>query len=185
MTDLSSISWTPLSALHAAALFVLAGLFEIGGGWLVWQAIRSGKPWWWALLGGATLVGYGFVPTLQPPQSGNEFGRLDAAYGGVFIGMSFLWGRIFDGMKLDMGDLIGSLLCLAGVIVIMAWPRGEGTQSPCGGVFAACNATNTTTLYAHGTRHLSAAISSRAGAAPAGGTGIGMLSSAEPQAEAL
>ena len=67
----------------------------------------------------------GFVLTLQPQAAGNEFGRLDAAYGGVFIGMSFLWGRVFDKMQLDCGDLIGSVLCLAGVVVILAWPRGD------------------------------------------------------------
>ena len=125
-------TWTTAAALRSAALFFLAGLGEIGGGWLVWQCVRERKSWWWAALGGIALVGYGFVLTLQPPAAGDEFGRLDAAYGGVFICMSFLWGRIFDGMKLDLGDLTGSLLCLAGVVVIIAWPRGGGAA--CGGL---------------------------------------------------
>ena len=119
-----AIEWTMPAVLQAASLFFLAGICEIGGGWLVWQTVRQSRPWWWALLGCVALASYGFVPTLQPPQTGNEFGRLDAAYGGIFIAMSFLWGRTFDGMRLDRGDLIGSILCLAGVTVILTWPRG-------------------------------------------------------------
>ena len=64
------------------------------GGWLVWQAVREGKPWWWALCGSIVLIGYGFIPTLQPL---NDFGRLYAVYGGIFIGMSFGWAKVFDG----------------------------------------------------------------------------------------
>jgi small multidrug resistance family-3 protein len=129
----TTIPWTVQSAIQAASLFVGAGLCEIGGGWLVWQSVRSKRPWWWAVFGVILLAAYGFVPTLQPPAAGNEFGRLDAAYGGIFIGMSFLWGRVLDGMRLDLGDLIGSMLCLAGVVVIMAWPRGSVAPACCNG----------------------------------------------------
>lgn len=106
----------------SSGLFLLAAIGEIGGGWLVWNHVRCGKPWYWAVFGGAALVTYGFIPTLQP-FSANEFGRLDAAYGGLFIVMSFAWGRIFDGLLLDTGDVLGSLLCLAGAFTILAWPR--------------------------------------------------------------
>ena len=62
---------------------------EIGGGWLVWQAVREGKPWWWAAMGSVVLVAYGFIPTPQPL---SDFGRLYAVYGGIFIGLSYGWG---------------------------------------------------------------------------------------------
>ena len=114
--------WTALVILKVAGLFLLAGLAEIGGGWLVWQAMREGKPWWWALIGSCVLVAYGFIPTLQPL---SDFGRLYAVYGGIFIGLSYMWGAVFDGMRLDRGDLIGSILALAGVCVALFWPRSN------------------------------------------------------------
>lgn len=141
--------WTALSLLRSAALFFMAGVGEIGGGWLIWQCVREHKPWWWAVLGALALIGYGFVLTQQPEAAGTEFGRMDAAYGGVFIGMSFLWGRIFDKMRLDLGDLIGSVLCLAGVIVILGWPRGP-SGAALDVVDASANAsTNVTFVCAH------------------------------------
>jgi small multidrug resistance family-3 protein len=147
------MGWTPLAVLRSAALFLLAGLGEIGGGWLVWQAVRERKPWWWAALGGACLVAYGFVPTLQPAAAGDEFGRIDAAYGGMFIGMSFAWGRALDGMRLDLGDLIGGCLCLAGVVVILAWPRAPGAARMGCGCADGANAS----ARCHGVVHSSAA----------------------------
>jgi small multidrug resistance family-3 protein len=126
-------SWHAVAILRSTAVFVFSGLLEIGGGWLVWQTVRERHPWWWALIGAAVLGGYGFAQTLQPAAAGEEFGRIDAAYGGVFIAMSFLWGRAVDGMRLDLGDLIGGALCLAGVIVILAWPRTDGQACRCAG----------------------------------------------------
>jgi len=87
--------------IRSLALFVLAGLCEIGGGYLVWQWWRQGAPPLVGALGAAVLVLYGFVPTYQP----QHFGRVYAAYGGMFI------------------DLLGGALCLVGVAVVMYWPR--------------------------------------------------------------
>mmetsp|Transcript_7122 Transcript_7122/g.18493 ORF Transcript_7122/g.18493 Transcript_7122/m.18493 type:complete len:116 (+) Transcript_7122:69-416(+) len=112
--------WSPQVIAYIALLFVITGLAEIGGGWLVWQAVREQKPGWWAIVGGAVLVVYGFVPTLQPI---DDFGRLYAVYGGVFIGMSFLWGYCFDGVVPDMGDIVGSAVALIGVALVLFWPR--------------------------------------------------------------
>ena len=114
--------WAPWVVIKVAALFLISGLAEIGGGWLVWQAVRAGKPWWWALLGSLVLVLYGFIPTLQPL---NDFGRLYAVYGGIFIVLSYAWGVRFDGMRIDRGDVIGSILALAGVCFALFWPRGS------------------------------------------------------------
>ena len=100
-------------------LFILAGLCEIGGGYLVWQSIRSGKGWLAGILGGIILILYGIIPTLQKA----HFSRVYAAYGGVFVVLSLLWGWYFDKTIPDFPDVLGALLCLAGVSVIMYWPR--------------------------------------------------------------
>lgn len=99
--------------------FLLAGLLEIGGGYLIWLWLREGKPVWVALVGAVLLLGYGIVPTLQPA----SFGRVYAAYGGVFIVLSILWGWRIDGVKPDRFDLFGALIALVGIGVIMYWPR--------------------------------------------------------------
>lgn len=70
---------------------------------------------------GITALGlYGFVATLQ---SDLNFGRILAAYGGVFVAGSLAWGMALDGFKPDRYDLIGALICLVGVGVIMYAPR--------------------------------------------------------------
>lgn len=100
--------------------FVIAGLCEIGGGYLVWLWLRERQSLWVGLCGAAVLILYGVVPTLQPA----NFGRVYAAYGGVFIVLSILWGWQVDKIAPDRFDLIGGLVALIGVFVIMYWPRG-------------------------------------------------------------
>ena len=95
--------------------FFLAGLCEIGGGYLVWLWIREGKSAWYALAGSAILVLYGVIPTLQPA----NFGRVYAAYGGIFIVLSLIWGWKVDKVLPDRYDIFGGLVALAGVWVIM------------------------------------------------------------------
>ena len=102
------------------SFFVLAGLCEIGGGYLVWLWLREGRSLWVGVCGAALLVLYGIVPTLQPA----NFGRVYAAYGGIFIILSLAWGYKIDRITPDRFDLIGGLIALVGVCVIMYWPRG-------------------------------------------------------------
>ena len=99
--------------------FLIAGLFEIGGGYLIWLWIREGKPLSYAVIGAIVLIAYGIIPTLQPA----NFGRVYAAYGGIFIALSIIWGWGIDGIKPDKFDLIGGFIALIGVTVIMYWPR--------------------------------------------------------------
>lgn len=99
--------------------FILAGLFEIGGGYLVWLWLREGASIWFAVLGAVVLVLYGVIPTLQPA----NFGRVYAAYGGVFIVMAIIWGWQVDKITPDRFDIIGGIIALIGVFVIMYWPR--------------------------------------------------------------
>lgn len=105
--------------LQSLLLFILAGLCEIGGGYLVWLSLREGKSIWLALLGVIILGVYGAVPTLQP----THFSRAYAAYGGVFVVLSILWGWLIDRIRPDRLDLLGGLIVLCGVFVIMYGPR--------------------------------------------------------------
>lgn len=107
---------------RSIVLFLVAALFEIGGAWLVWQGVREHKGWIWIGAGVIALGLYGFVATLQPDP---HFGRILAAYGGVFVAGSLLWGVVMDGYRPDRYDIIGALICLAGVAVIMYAPRSH------------------------------------------------------------
>lgn len=100
--------------------FIIAGLCEIGGGYLIWLWLREGKSIGLAVLGAFVLVLYGIIPTLQPA----NFGRVYAAYGGVFIVLSLLWGWQVDRILPDKFDIMGGLVALAGVAIIMYAPRG-------------------------------------------------------------
>jgi small multidrug resistance family-3 protein len=153
-----NFEWTARTIAVSIMLFVAAGFAEIGGGWLVWMAVRGynvattattkanetteegledtggisteststsitttlKKPWWWAVLGSFVLILYGFIPCFQPTDS---FGRIYAAYGGFFIVLAFLFGWMVDGDRPDIGDGVGCAISLAGVFVIMFWPR--------------------------------------------------------------
>jgi Uncharacterized conserved protein len=107
---------------RSIVLFVVAAVFEIGGAWLVWQGVREHKGWMW-IGGGLIALGlYGFVATLQPDA---HFGRILAAYGGIFVAGSIAWGVIADGYRPDRFDVLGALVCLADMAVIMYAPRGH------------------------------------------------------------
>ena len=101
---------------RSIALFVAAAIAEIGGAYLVWIGIKDHRGPLCIGLGMAVLGLYGVVAAFQPS---HEFGRVLAAYGGVFIVGSLLWGVAFDGFRPDRADLIGAGICLAGVGVIM------------------------------------------------------------------
>jgi small multidrug resistance family-3 protein len=99
--------------------FLLAGLCEIGGGYLIWLWLREGRNPWYAVFGAIILFLYGIIPTFQKV----SFGRAYAAYGGIFIVLSILWGWGIDKKTPDRFDLIGGLIALIGISVIMYWPR--------------------------------------------------------------
>ena len=106
--------------LPSIGLFVVAGLCEIGGGYLVWLWFREGRPLSYGIAGAAILILYGIIPTFQTA----HFGRVYAAYGGMFIVLSLLWGWAMDGMRPDRFDIMGAALCLVGMSMIMYAPRG-------------------------------------------------------------
>jgi len=109
-----------VTVTRSILLFVLAALLEIGGAWLIWQGLREHRGWVWIGAGVLALGAYGFVATRQPDV---HFGRILAAYGGVFVAGSLAWGVVADGFRPDRYDIIGALVCLAGVAIIMYAPR--------------------------------------------------------------
>ena len=106
--------------IHSLIRFLFAGFCEIGGGYLIWLWLKEGKSIWFAMGGAILLMLYGIAATLQP----TTFGRAYAAYGGIFIALSLLWGWAIDGVKPDSLDWVGFSLTLLGVGVMMYFPRG-------------------------------------------------------------
>jgi small multidrug resistance family-3 protein len=106
--------------IQSLLFFILAGLCEIGGGYLVWLYIREGKSPGFALTGAALLILYGFVATAQPA----NFSRTYAAYGGIFVILSILWGWKIDHALPDRFDWLGAAIVVSGVLVMMYAPRG-------------------------------------------------------------
>jgi small multidrug resistance family-3 protein len=62
---------------------------------------------------------YGIIPTLQT----SNFGRVYAAYGGIFIALALLWSWQIDHVVPDRFDIIGAAVALIGMFIIMYWPR--------------------------------------------------------------
>jgi len=108
-----------MGILRSLSLFVLAGLCEIGGGYLVWLWLKENKPLWFGILGAAVLILYGIVATWQTA----NFGRVYATYGGIFIVMALLWAWKVDGFKPDNYDILGAIIALTGACIIIYMPR--------------------------------------------------------------
>nr|WP_030504111.1 YnfA family protein [Micromonospora purpureochromogenes] len=109
-----------MTVARSILLFLLAALAEIGGAWLVWQGWRENRGLLWVAAGVIALGAYGFVATFQPDPN---FGRILAAYGGVFVAGSLAWGMVVDKFRPDRYDLVGAAICLVGVAIIMYAPR--------------------------------------------------------------
>ena len=107
---------------RTVGLFVLAGIAEMGGGYLIWRWLREGASVWIGVLGAFVLIAYGIIPTLQ---RGASFGRIYAAYGGVFVVLSLVWGWGVDGHRPDRADWIGAVVVAVGVSVIYFYPRSD------------------------------------------------------------
>jgi len=101
------------------AVFFAAALFEIGGGYLVWLWLKEKKSWVLGLVGGVILFLYGVIPTLQPA----NFGRVYAAYGGIFIVSAIIWGAVIDKKTPDKHEIIGAAITLVGALIIFFAPR--------------------------------------------------------------
>ena len=109
-----------MEVIRSVGLFMVAAVAEIGGAWLVWQGVREHRGVAWIGAGIIALGLYGFVATLQ---SDPHFGRILAAYGGIFVAGSLAWGMALDGFRPDRYDVAGAIVCLVGVAIIMYAPR--------------------------------------------------------------
>ncbi|MGE5662335.1 MAG: YnfA family protein [Ignavibacteriales bacterium] len=110
---------TPFFVLTSIALFFVAAVAEIGGGYIVWKWLRERKGVLFGILGGTILFIYGVILTFQPAQ----FGRVYAAYGGIFIISSILWGMFVDRKKPDRYEIFGSVIAVIGAVIIFYAPR--------------------------------------------------------------
>lgn len=110
---------TAFFVLTSIALFFVAAVAEIGGGYMVWKWLRERKGMLFGIIGGIVLFIYGVVPTFQPAQ----FGRVYAAYGGIFIISSILWGMFIERKKPDRYEVIGSVIAVMGAVIIFYSPR--------------------------------------------------------------
>jgi small multidrug resistance family-3 protein len=111
--------------LVGVGLFVVAGFAEIGRGWLMWQWLCVDGAWSFGIAGALTLVLCGVILTLQAEPA---FGRVYAAYGGIFVVLSIICGRTIDGWRPDRWDLLGAVLCVAGGVIMVGFPRGVNSR---------------------------------------------------------
>src|SRR5690554_4223589 len=110
-----------MAVAKSLLIFIVAALFEIGGGYLVWLWLKGDKPWWFGLLGSIILALYGVVITYQV----TSFGRAYATYGGIFIVLALLWAWKVDGFRPDKYDIIGATIALIGACIIIYMPRSN------------------------------------------------------------
>ena len=120
MTDVSKRK----KVVYSIFFFLLAGLCEIGGGYLVWLWLREDTSWVLGAIGGFILFLYGIIPTFQP----TYFHRIYATYGGIFIVMALFWGLFLEGEVPDIYDIVGAIVAIAGIIIIFYAPR-KGEES--------------------------------------------------------
>ncbi|MET7708066.1 YnfA family protein [Micromonospora sp. NPDC005189] len=111
-----------MTVVRSILLFILAAIAEIGGAWLVWQGWRENRGLLWIAAGVIALGLYGFAATFQPDPN---FGRILAAYGGIFVAGSLVWGMVVDKFRPDRYDITGAAICLVGVAIIMYAPRSS------------------------------------------------------------
>ena len=116
---MSCLNEKSMDILRSVFIFILAGICEIGGGYLIWLSIREDKPLWYGILGGAIMIAYGIVATFQE----SNFAKVYATYGGFFIVLSLLWAFVFDKYIPTKYDIIGALVALIGVCIIYYSPR--------------------------------------------------------------
>ena len=100
-------------------LFVATAFAEIIGCYLPYLWLRKDGSAWLLVPAAASLALFAWLLTLHP----TDAGRVYAAYGGVYVSIALLWLWWVEAVKPTRWDLLGVLLCLAGMAVIMFSPR--------------------------------------------------------------
>ncbi len=84
--------------------------------------MKQGKSAWLLVPAALALALFAGLLTLHPTAAG----RVYAAYGGVYIGVSVLWLWLVDKVEPSASDWVGVAVCLAGMVIIMF---GSGATS--------------------------------------------------------
>jgi small multidrug resistance family-3 protein len=108
-----------MNIFRSLLFFVITGLFELGGAYLIWLWLRENYSIWYGFMGALVLFIYGILPTIQPA----NFGRVQAAYSGIFLLVALFWGWGIDKTPPDKFDMIGAIVALLGSMIIMFAPR--------------------------------------------------------------
>ncbi|MEZ7989465.1 MAG: YnfA family protein [Nitrosopumilus sp.] len=108
-----------IDTLTSIGIFIFAALLEISGGYLIWRWLKNHQGKIIGLIGGLILFSYSVVMTLQP----ENFGKVYAAYGGIFVIFSLLWGYWIDKKKPDRFEIFGSIVVLIGISIMFYFPR--------------------------------------------------------------
>ena len=108
-----------IDTISSLGLFFFAALLEITGGYLIWRWLKNHQGKILGLVGGLILFSYGIIMTFQP----EHFGKVYAAYGGVFIVISVFWGWLIDGIIPDQYEIIGTIIAVIGILIIFYIPR--------------------------------------------------------------
>ncbi len=108
-----------IDMLTSIGIFIFAALLEISGGYLIWRWLKNHQGKIIGLIGGLILFSYSVVMTLQP----ENFGKVYAAYGGIFVIFSLLWGYWIDKKKPDRFEIFGSIVVLIGISIMFYFPR--------------------------------------------------------------
>ena len=105
-----------MNVVRTFAIYGVAALGELGGTYCYWRWLREKGPGWLPVLGILALLFYAFIQTYQPA---SKYGRVYAAYAGVFLVGAMLWGWLIDGNAPDRFDVIGGVIAMVGVIVVL------------------------------------------------------------------
>lgn len=108
-----------IDMLTSIGIFFFAALLEISGGYLIWRWLKNHQGKIIGLIGGLVLFSYSVVMTLQP----ENFGKVYATYGGIFVISSLLWGYWIDKKKPDRFEIFGSIVVLIGICIMFYFPR--------------------------------------------------------------
>ena len=105
--------------LRITGLFVITAVAEIVGCYLPWLVLTQARPVWLLLPAAVSLAVFAWLLTLHPSATGRTY----AAYGGVYVVVALLWLWRVDGAPPTRWDLLGGIMCLAGMAIIALQPR--------------------------------------------------------------